>query len=125
MHDCGFTKENLWFRYRAAAIIVENDCVLFACNELDDYLYSIGGGVHVGETAEAAVLVGDPMPQLADAAVAVKFAARPVFSQFDWNRPRQRRAGLDFQRSLIGINICDFGRNFFTVEFYIDIFDPG
>ena len=46
MHDCGFTKENKWFRYRAAAIIVEKDCVLFACNEKDDYYYSIGGGVH-------------------------------------------------------------------------------
>ena len=33
MYDCGFTKENNWFRYRAAAIIVENDCVLFAGNE--------------------------------------------------------------------------------------------
>ena len=56
MYDCGFTKENNWFRYRAAAIIVENDCVLFASNEKDDYLYSIGGGVHMGETAEDAVL---------------------------------------------------------------------
>lgn len=55
MHDCGFTKEKNWFRYRAAAIIVENDCVLFASNEKDDYLYSIGGGVHMGETAEDAV----------------------------------------------------------------------
>ena len=27
MFDCGFTKENNWFRYRAAAIIVENDYV--------------------------------------------------------------------------------------------------
>lgn len=56
MHDCGFTKENNWFRYRAAAIIIENECVLFASNEKDDYLYSIGGGVHMGETAEDAVL---------------------------------------------------------------------
>lgn len=55
-YDCGFTKENRWFRYRAAAIIVENDCALFACNETDDYFYSIGGGVHHGETAEDAVL---------------------------------------------------------------------
>lgn len=55
MYDCGFTKENNWFRYRAAAIIVENDCVLFASNEKDDYLYSIGGGVHMGETAQDAV----------------------------------------------------------------------
>lgn len=53
--DCGFVKENKWFRYRACAIIVEEGYVLFAGNELDDYYYSIGGGVHVGETAEAAV----------------------------------------------------------------------
>ena len=56
MHDCGFTRENHWFRYRAAAIIVENGCVLLAGNENEDYLYSVGGGVHMGETAEAAVL---------------------------------------------------------------------
>lgn len=55
-NDCGFTKENKWFRYRAAAIIVEDECVLLAGNELEDYLYSIGGGVHMGETAEQAVL---------------------------------------------------------------------
>lgn len=54
-YDCGFTKDNKWFRYRAAAIIVEEGCVLFAGNELDDYFYSIGGGVHMGETAEDAV----------------------------------------------------------------------
>ena len=50
MQDCGFTRENKWFRYRAAAIIIEEGCVLFAGNEIDDYYYSIGGGVHVGET---------------------------------------------------------------------------
>ena len=55
MQDCGFTRENKWFRYRAAAIIIEEDCVLFAGNEIDDYYYSIGGGVHVGETSEQAV----------------------------------------------------------------------
>ena len=55
-HDCGFTKENNWFRYRAAAIIVEDGCVLFAGNEVDDYFYSVGGGVHMNETAEEAVV---------------------------------------------------------------------
>ncbi len=54
-YDCGFTKEKKWFRYRAAAIIVEAGCVLLAGNERDDYFYSIGGAVHMGETAEAAV----------------------------------------------------------------------
>ena len=55
MQDCGFTVENHWFRYRAAAIIVEDGCVLFAGNATADYLYSIGGGVGMGETAEEAV----------------------------------------------------------------------
>lgn len=56
MYDCGFTKENNWFRYRAAAIIIEEGCALFASNQKDDYYYSIGGGVHMGEKAEDAVL---------------------------------------------------------------------
>lgn len=54
--DCGFTKGDRWFRYRAAGIIVEDGYVLFAGNDVDDYLYSVGGGVHVGETAEEAVV---------------------------------------------------------------------
>ena len=56
VYDCGFTKENRWFRYRAAAIIIEDGCVLLAGNELEDYYYSIGGGVHIGEKAEDAVI---------------------------------------------------------------------
>lgn len=40
----------------AAAIIIENGCVLFAGNENEDY-YSIGSGVHTGESAESAVLL--------------------------------------------------------------------
>ena len=53
--DCGFTREDRWFRYRAAAIIVEEGCVLFAQNDWDNYLYSVGGAVEVCETAEDAV----------------------------------------------------------------------
>jgi hypothetical protein len=53
-YNCGFTDGDKWFRYRAA-IIVEEGSVLFARNELDDYFYSIGGAVHMGETAEDAV----------------------------------------------------------------------
>ena len=53
--DCGFTRDNGWFRYRACAIIIEEDSILFAKNEIDDYYYSIGGGVQIGETAEDAV----------------------------------------------------------------------
>ncbi len=56
MFDCGLTKENNWFRFRAAAIIVENNHVLLASNEKADYYYSVGGGVHIGEKAEDAVV---------------------------------------------------------------------
>lgn len=42
--------------HRVAAIIIENDCVLMAGNETADYLYSVGGGVHLGETAEEAIV---------------------------------------------------------------------
>ena len=54
-YDWGFQKERKWFRYRAAAIIVEDGYVLFAGNEADDYFYSIGGAVHMGESSEEAV----------------------------------------------------------------------
>lgn len=55
-YDCGFTKDNNWFRYRAAAIIVENGCVLLAGNDKDEFFYSVGGGVHMNESAEEAVI---------------------------------------------------------------------
>ena len=55
MQDGCFTSDNNWFRYRAAAIIVEDGCVLFIGNKNEDYLYSVGGGVHMGESAEDAV----------------------------------------------------------------------
>lgn len=45
--DCGFTKENGWFRCRAAAIIIEDGYILFVKNSLDDYYYSVGGGIHL------------------------------------------------------------------------------
>lgn len=54
-YDCGFTKGNNWFRYRAAAIIIEDNCVLLVGNDRDNYFYSVGGGVHMNETAEDAV----------------------------------------------------------------------
>ena len=54
--DCGFKKEKKWFRLRAAAIIVEAGHVLFAGNAKSDYYYSVGGGVHHGETTEEAVV---------------------------------------------------------------------
>lgn len=55
-NDCFFSKGQTWFRYRAAAIIVNDNKVLLARNSRDDYYYSVGGAVHVGETSYEAVI---------------------------------------------------------------------
>ncbi|MCL2556232.1 MAG: NUDIX domain-containing protein [Firmicutes bacterium] len=54
--DCGFSCEKFWFRYRACAIIIEDNCVLVAKNDSVPYYYSVGGGVHLNEAAEDAVV---------------------------------------------------------------------
>ena len=54
--DCGFTNGDNWFRYRAAAIIIEDGCVLVVGNDKENYYYSVGGGVHMNEKAEDAVV---------------------------------------------------------------------
>jgi len=53
--DCTFTVNEGRFRYRSAAIIIENECVLMAKNDRDDYYYSVGGAVKLHESAEEAV----------------------------------------------------------------------
>ena len=53
---CFQTVDNKRFRLRAAAIIIEDGCVLFATNDMEKYYYSIGGAIELGETAEDAVL---------------------------------------------------------------------
>ena len=55
-YDLGFTKGDNWFRLRAAAIIIEDGCVLLASNDKEDFFYSVGGGVHMNETIEEAVI---------------------------------------------------------------------
>lgn len=54
--DCRFSKDKQYFQMRAGAIIIENGCVLLASNANSGCYYSIGGGVHMGETAKDAVL---------------------------------------------------------------------
>lgn len=55
-NDICFQTNDKWrFRLRAAAIIIENGAVLFATNDAEDYYYTIGGRVELGETAEEAV----------------------------------------------------------------------
>lgn len=53
--DCCFVSENSRFRFRVAALIIEDGCVLLACNSKATYFYTIGGGVHLGETSQQAV----------------------------------------------------------------------
>lgn len=53
--ECCFDEDGRWFRYRAAAIILDGGKVLMARNDAEPYYYSIGGGVHHMETAEDAV----------------------------------------------------------------------
>ncbi|WP_221739699.1 NUDIX hydrolase [Arachnia propionica] len=54
--DCGFDDGERWFRLRAVAVILHEGSVLMMSNETDPYLYTIGGGVHHGETAEEAAI---------------------------------------------------------------------
>jgi ADP-ribose pyrophosphatase YjhB (NUDIX family) len=53
--DIGFVRGDRWFRLRAAAVIIEENCILMAKNSGADYYYSVGGAVQLGESAEAAV----------------------------------------------------------------------
>ncbi len=55
MYDCGFAKENNWFRYRAGGLLIHNNKILFVKSSVGGYFYIIGGGVHLGETSEKAV----------------------------------------------------------------------
>ena len=50
------TVKDEWFRYRAAAVIIEDGCVLMATNAKEDYFYSVGGAVQIGESAEDAAI---------------------------------------------------------------------
>lgn len=53
--DCELVTYDKKFRYRAAAIIIEDGNILFAKNENDSYYYTVGGGVKIGESTEDAV----------------------------------------------------------------------
>lgn len=53
--DCGIVMEDRVFRYRAAAVICRDRQILMATNPSVNYLYSIGGAVHLGETSIEAV----------------------------------------------------------------------
>lgn len=50
-YDCGFTKDNYWYRYRTGAFLVYDNKMLFVKSSIGEYYYLVGGGVHLGETS--------------------------------------------------------------------------
>ncbi len=54
--DVSFIRDNHLFRLRAAAVILWDNHVLMAHNDLASYYYSIGGAVHLGESLEDALI---------------------------------------------------------------------
>jgi len=54
--DCCFMVGKNWFRYRAGALIIENDCLLAITNPTSPYYYSVGGGVHMNERSEECIV---------------------------------------------------------------------
>ncbi len=55
-NDCCFCLGKDWFRYRVGAIIISEGYALFTYGEKAGYYYSVGGGVHLGERSEEAVV---------------------------------------------------------------------
>lgn len=53
--DCGFSRGDKWFRFRVGAIIIEEEKILFVRNRREKFYYTVGGGVHLGETSEEAI----------------------------------------------------------------------
>jgi len=53
--DTSFKHEDHWFRLRAGALIVEDGYALFAFADKIGHLYTVGGGIRMGEHAEDCV----------------------------------------------------------------------
>lgn len=50
--DISIKTEKDIFRLRAVGVIVKDETILMVSNDKDDYYYSVGGGVEIGEKAE-------------------------------------------------------------------------
>ena len=53
--DVTFHADGGWFIYRVGAILVRDGRALMAHNDRDHYHYSVGGRVHLGESADDAL----------------------------------------------------------------------
>lgn len=56
MTDITFCEKKSRFRYKAAAVIIEEGALAFMTNPNEDYFYPLGGAVQLGETSEEAIL---------------------------------------------------------------------
>lgn len=54
--ECCFIRNNQWFRYRTAAIIVEDDQALFVTSKNIDFFYTAGGAVNLGENSKDTII---------------------------------------------------------------------
>lgn len=54
--DITFIENQARFRYRAAAVIIEEGAVAFMTNPDENYYYSLGGAVQLGESSKEALL---------------------------------------------------------------------
>ena len=54
--DCTVAIDDGLINIRVGAIIMKDDKFLMAGNERDHYLYSVGGRIKFGETAEQAIV---------------------------------------------------------------------
>ena len=54
--DCCFSVGNNWFRYRAGAIIIEDNSFLAITSTTSEYYYTVGGGIHMNEKAEECIV---------------------------------------------------------------------
>lgn len=54
--DCVIRDEDMTFGFRASAIIIEEGHMLLLRNDHDPYLYTVGGGVQIGEMSHEAVV---------------------------------------------------------------------
>ena len=53
--DISYRQGQERFRYRAAAIIIEEEALCVISSPSEDYFYSVGGAVRFGETSKKAV----------------------------------------------------------------------
>lgn len=54
--DCTVSIDNGYINLRVGAIIMKGEKFLMVGNQKDDYLYSVGGRIKFGESAEEAVI---------------------------------------------------------------------